>query len=130
MNDLAALESRLAALERSNRIMKRIAGACALMLVVVVAAGADVVTQDRITVQDKAGTARISAYIREPDRAVVQVHDKSGTLRAFLGENTLNSPMLVLLDAEGNDRIKLGFDDNGAPYLGFFDRKGKSVKRF
>jgi hypothetical protein len=34
------------------------------------------------------------------------------------------------LDPEGNDRIKLGFDDNGAPYLGFLDRKGKIVKRF
>jgi hypothetical protein len=38
--------------------------------------------------------------------------------------------MLVLLDGEGNDRIKLGFDDNGQPYLGFLDRKGKIVKRF
>lgn len=130
MNDLSVLESRLVTLERSNRIMKRIIGAFALMVVVLVAAGADIVNHDRMTVQDKSGTARVSAFIRDPDRAVVQVHDKSGTLRAFLGENTLHSPMLVLLDGEGNDRIKLGFDDSGAPYLGFLDRKGKVVKRF
>jgi hypothetical protein len=128
MESLLRLEERVERLERTNRLYRRIAGIVAVCFVVVVAAGAKLVTEGRLYVQDSAGTARVIAEVHR-DRAIVNTFSRDGDRQVFLGENSGGMPMVAVLDRRGTDRIRLGFDDGGTPFLGFFDVDGKLVKR-
>lgn len=109
---VAALEGRTAALERQNRLLRRLTAACVGLLVVGGVCGANVVRDsvicyEELIVRDRAGTTRFEMV----------VHDGHGLSNGF-----------HVADSTGRTRIDIGITPQGQPVIAFLDARGQVIR--
>ena len=102
----------VAALEKQNRILRKLTAVCCLLLVVVVAGGAtvfrdSVIAYDEFILRDRNGTTRFEMVINN-------VHGRSNGFH--------------VVDANGQTRIDIGVTDRGEPIIAFLDGRGRVVR--
>ncbi|MGC1273201.1 MAG: hypothetical protein WBC44_05800 [Planctomycetaceae bacterium] len=99
------------ALERQNRLLRRlIAMGCGLLFVVAVT-GANVtgplVVQEELVIKDRNGVTRFEMV----------VHDGHGLSNGF-----------HVVDAKGQTRIDIGITPRGEPVIAFLDDRGRTIR--
>lgn len=109
MNDLS---DYVAALERQNRLLRRLAAVCFAFLVVASLCGAhtiadSLVVEESLTVKDLNGTNRFEMV----------VHPGTGLSNGF-----------HIVDANGQTRIDMGVTDEGKAVMAFLDGNGRIVR--
>ena len=109
---VAALENRTAALERQNRLLRRLSAGCFGLLAVAAACGAQVVAdslvvQEEFLVKDRGGVTRFEMVVN-------RIHGRSNGFH--------------VVDANGRTRIDIGVTDEGVAVIGFFDAAGQLIK--
>jgi hypothetical protein len=108
MNDPAYV----AALERQNRLLRRLTVACFGLLVVAVACAADVIptsliVQEEFLVKDRDGITRFEMVVNK-------VHGRSNGFH--------------VVDMNGQTRIDIGITDAGQPVIAFLDPAGRVIR--
>ena len=111
MTELTA--AYVAALERQNRLLRRIAAACAGLLVVAAVCGANVI-QDSLVVQE----SLIVKDLNGTDRFEMVVDKVNGAANGF-----------HVVDANGQTRIDIGVTARGEPVIVFLDGNGKVFRK-
>ena len=108
MNDLTP--AYVAALEKQNRLLRRLTAACLGLLLVAVACGArqiaGAVVQDEFVLKDRNGTTRFEMVI----------DDNGGLSNGF-----------HIADANGQTRIDMGVTEKGQAVILFLDQQGRVV---
>lgn len=102
----------VAALERQNRLLRRLTASCLGLLVVVAACGAQRIVEpfivhESFTLKDRNGVNRFEMV----------VHEGTGLSNGF-----------HVVDANGRTRIDIGVTARGEAVIGFFDADGKLVR--
>ncbi len=112
MTDLTA--AYVAALERQNRLLRRLIAASAGLLAVAAVCGANVIpdsliVQESFTVKDLNGINRFEMVVNKADGAANGLHvvDANGQTRIDIGVTARGEPVIYFLDAAGKPFRKL-----------------------
>lgn len=131
----AAIEERLARLERGVKRSKRTATATMVLLVSLIAwsaaarsgkahaagSGAGDLVARSLTIVDEKGTSRV--FLGLTNGPIVQLYDEKGTVRVVLGI-IKDVPNVALTDENGHPRVILGVSKG--PIVQLYDEKGIS----
>lgn len=109
---MSELPAYVAALERQNRLLRRLTAVCLALLLVVVVCGAHVITdslviEESLTVKDLNGTNRFELV----------VNPGTGLSNGF-----------HIVDANGQTRIDMGVTDKGKAVIAFLDGNGQVLR--
>jgi len=132
-SEIEVLQARLSAVERKFRIMS-VAWLVGLVVAVVLGIGAQRVASQtqtlsarQLNIVDDAGRTRISLGLTTSGTPAIWEYDTAGKTRVYLGFGAQRpTPVFILADENGQDRINLGFSVTGVstPQLALSDPRG------
>jgi hypothetical protein len=128
---LFRMELKLADLQRSNRRLRVMIGALALVggaLITMAQAsssGSEVVEARQFVLRDDSGRVRAVLGTTPDGAAGLNLDDASGKTRVALDVDYAGSPGLDLFDQNGKRRALVSLSSNGEPGVGLYDSEGK-----
>ena len=128
MSTEKSIVERLEALEKQNRLMKRIGAAVIViavsMLLMGQAAATRTVEANAFILKDRAGKVRAEWSFSSSGQPELFMRDAKGQERVVLGLNYYGQPDISVFDANGKERITVDMSSDGQPELGVMDTKG------